>query len=60
MTLDQAFEILSQSADRGMNTFKQDFNDAEKMGIEALKRVREARNYSRNWSTAYLPGETEE
>jgi len=30
------------------------------MAIEALERIKEARGFSRNWSTASLQGETEE
>lgn len=33
---------------------------AQRLGIEALKRIQARRNHVRPWSTALLPGETEE
>ena len=43
MTIDKAIEILSDDAYRGMATFNEDFRKAEKLGIEALKYIRELR-----------------
>jgi len=43
MKIDTAIEILSDSANRGITTFNQDYKDAQKLGIEALKRVRQCR-----------------
>jgi hypothetical protein len=42
MTIDKAILILSWSADMGVTTFDQDFKDAERLGIEALKRPGES------------------
>ena len=60
MTLEKAIEILSDSAYRGMTTFHQDFKDAQKLGIEALKVVHKLRHLECLDSTILLPGETKE
>lgn len=59
MTVKEAIEILSDSAHRGITTFNQDYKDAQKLGIEALKRIKQCRfpPYGRMEDT--LPGETE-
>lgn len=59
MTIDEAIRILSDSANRGMTTFGPDFRDAERLGIEALKRILAQRVGlpTSRWFT--LPGETE-
>lgn len=38
MTIEKAIEILSESAWHGSTTLNQDYYDALKLGIEALKR----------------------
>lgn len=58
MTLEKAIQILSDSAHLGMTTFNQDFKDAQKLGIEALKRCRLARKETSFVGPALLPGET--
>ena len=60
MTLDKAIEILSDSANRGMTTFNQDFRDAENLGIEALKKWKQYRTSDESWWGNLLPGETED
>ena len=60
MTIDKAIEILSDSANRGMTTFNQDYKEAQKLGIEALKVVQSNRIYGYPNKIPKLPGETEE
>lgn len=60
MTIDEAIEILSESAYRGSTTFDQRFKAAEKLGIEALKRVKSDREHHYRPKSLTLPGETEE
>ena len=60
MKIDKAIEILSDLANRGVATFNQDFKDATKLGIEALKEVREARLMDCRLGHTILRGETEE
>ena len=60
MTLSKAIEKLSDSANRGMTTFDQDYEDAQKLGIEALKRIQSGRNPERRYVCYLLPGETED
>ena len=58
MNLPQAIEILADSAYRGTTTLDQDFKDAEKLGIEAMKRFLQLRAYTSSLFLALLPGET--
>ena len=60
MTIDRAIEILSDSANRGVTTFNQDFKDAERLGIEALKREKECRHLLPPEAWELLPGETKD
>lgn len=55
----KAIELLSDSAYRGMTTFNQDFKDAEKLGIEALKVYLKSQEAGRYPPRYKLPGETE-
>jgi len=59
VTVDKAIEILTLRVESPFVRANPDTKDSMKLGIEALKRIKEARGYSRNWSTAYLPEETE-
>lgn len=59
MTIDEAIEILSHSANWGVTTLIQDFKDAELLGIEALKVLRHGRKIGSHYDPALLPGETE-
>jgi len=60
MTLNEAIEILSESAYGGATCFDPRFRDAEKLGIEALIAYSKAK--ANGWyPPGYkLPGETEE
>lgn len=58
MTLHKAIEILSDSAYRGSTTFNEDFKDAQKLGIEALKKWKILREGKAGTIDPLLPGET--
>lgn len=60
MNLDKAIEILSDSANRGITTFNEDYKDAQKLGIEALKRLQAYRRHEIGSGGRRLPGETED
>ena len=60
MAIDRAIELLSDSANRGVTTFNEDFKDAQKLGIEALKRVKLSRSFNHPELKQLLLGETEE
>lgn len=60
MKVSKAIEILSESANAGMTTFNQDYKDAQKLGIEALKRVKQCRSAPYGRLEDILPGETPE
>jgi len=59
MKLQKAIEILADSAYSGVTTFNQDFKDATKLGIEALKRHKLRRQVGYRDDKLLLPGETE-
>jgi len=60
MKLKKAIEVLSDSANAGMTTFNQDFKDAQRLGIEAIK-FKQAWRKGQYFPANYLlPGETEE
>lgn len=60
MKIDEAITILSESANQGMTTFNDKFREAQKLGIEALKRVKIERTGYELYAPDLLPGETEE
>lgn len=60
MNIEKAIESLSNSANRGVTTFNDDFRDAERLGIEALKRERERRELDIDTRFGLLPGETKD
>ena len=60
MTISEAVEILSGSGYWGMFTLDQDFKDACKLGIEALKIIQKERRDLLSYAGELLPGETEE
>lgn len=60
ITIKKAIEILSDSANAGMTTFNQDYKDAQRLGIEALKERAEAKRRGLPLWHELLPGETEE
>lgn len=57
ITIEKAIEILSNSAFSGSTTFDQDFRDAEKLGIEAMKRISLLRDGLLQLQVLLLPGE---
>ncbi len=60
MDIDKAIEILSYSAYRGVTTFDQDFKDAEKLGTEAMIKLKKIRLSYPLAMVDLLPGETAE
>jgi len=60
MTLKEAILTLSLAAERHAWTSSPDFYDALKLGIEALKRVKELREWHLAVAGRILPGEDEE
>jgi len=60
MKLTKAIELLSDSANRGVTTFNQDYKDAQRLSIEALKRVRNDRIHRGAYRDLPLPSETED
>lgn len=60
MTIDQAKHILSDAAYHGSLTYHQDYKDALKLGIAALKAVQLHRQHPDKIYIATLPGETPE
>lgn len=60
MKLEKAIEILSDSANRGITTFNQDYKDAQRLGIEALKRVQAYKKAHASLHYEPMPGETED
>lgn len=60
ITIAKAIELLSNSAYLGSTTFDQDFRDAEKLGIEALKWRVEVKKAILPIKLTPLPGEADE
>ncbi len=60
MTIDKAIEILADSAFNGSTTFDQDYKDAQKLGIESLKRHQSKASLTFSGMMEPLPGETRE
>ncbi len=60
MTLDKAIEILIQHQKGTDPIYLPDLPDAEKLGIEALKREKYHRGPGPNLSPNLLPGETKD
>jgi len=60
MIIDEAIKILQRSASNGIPRGETSFNDAVKLGIEALKRINDIRSPEVNYSGGLLPSETEE
>ena len=58
MKLDEAIEILEQPFPRPVTRRKGTYTEAIKLGIEALKRVRDCRKVIDIPLTNLLPGET--
>ena len=60
MKLEKAIEILTQHQKGTDPLYLRDLPDAEKLGIEALKRLRDYRSGISPLDYPLLPGETEE
>ena len=60
MKIEEAIEILSQHQKGTDPIYLPDLPDAEKLGIEALKRVKVARVKGTIWDYSLLPSETTE
>ena len=59
MTIDKAIEILTRWMEVGDDEDSGMLNQAEKMGIEALKAIQATREPHSRILPSYLPGETE-
>ena len=60
MTIDEAIRILNLDIESGCSTPPANLDEAEGLGIEALKRIKDYRKRSSTFATPLLPGETEE
>ena len=60
MKLAKAIEVLDDIKDTGIDAGHYDAEEAIELGIEALKRVKEARKKVYFTTRSLLPGETEE
>ena len=60
MNINEAIEILERDATRGHSELYQEMIEAEKLAIEALKRIRNSRIGYDPSGGHKLPGETEE
>lgn len=58
MKLDTAIRILKRCASDGIPRGETPFNDAIELGIEALKRIKDARDFGTMAAVNTLPGET--
>lgn len=59
MTIDEAIKELTKQLGPKYSTPDTDFHNAMKLGIEALKTVRDVRRWPFPESIILLPGETE-
>jgi len=59
MKLEKAIELLQQAYREGTVHWTINDEAAVKLGIEALKRIVENRNSTRQYNLVELPGETE-
>ncbi len=59
MTIDEAIRILNLDIESGCSTPPANLDEAEGLGIEALKRIKDYRKRSSTFATPLLPGETE-
>jgi len=60
MTLEKAIELLKGADRKDITPASQEFRDAIRLGIEALKRIHQNRYQPPIPDAALLPGETEE
>ena len=59
MTINDAIDRLTNIASEKWRTGETTNLEAVRLGIEALNRVRRAREIIENWKSRRLPGETE-
>ena len=59
MKIRKAIEILTQHQMGTDSLYLPKLPEAEKLGIEALKRIKYSRNHPSGWELEPLPGETE-
>lgn len=59
MTIDEAIKILTRWMEVGDDEDSETLNQAERLGIEALKGIKKIRRTLEPYVTALLPGETE-
>lgn len=60
MTIDEAIEIKSREGEEFLHTDPDKIDEADRLSIEALKRVKSLREGYWYKKTMLLPGETEE
>jgi len=60
MTIDEAIEIKQRTGDAFLNTDPEDLEEADKLSIEALKRIKSERAAASRLLFQELPGETKE
>jgi len=60
LTIPEAIEILQNELNHGFRCGYEDLNDAQKLGIEAMKFTKGLRDTGAMPIYALLPGETEE
>lgn len=60
MKLEKAIEILNEDINHPTAQFMPELQDAQKLGIEALKRIHAIRTHRSYSVQPSLPGETEE
>uniref|UniRef100_A0A6H1ZR39 HEPN domain-containing protein n=1 Tax=viral metagenome TaxID=1070528 RepID=A0A6H1ZR39_9ZZZZ len=60
MTIDEAIEVLHEDLGAALYDEHPYFYQAQKLGIEALKRCRTLAQESKLWALHPLPGETKE
>lgn len=60
MTPEKAIEVLKQELDGRLICFPDELREAQKLGIEAMKRVQDMRISPCTTADELLPGETQE
>ena len=58
MTLEKAIEIKSRTGDEFLATDPEEIDEADRLSIEAMKRIQERRVLWAEWGGPPLPGET--
>jgi len=60
MNLEKAIEIKSRTGDEFLHTDPDEIDEAERLSIEALKRIKHDREHPAFVTTELLPGETKD